>query len=333
MQASGSRRVSFLRSIIGIWLLSRLLRSRWFYFLVLVIIAASYGHSRYREFVLIPDDDSAFRVDNFSLAREGGQPSYQTDKDVELMHDLERMKNGRVFSLVAGRYYKVYRKRFHGARLLTQYVLVNENQYPEIHWMVKDACDLFGVEHVPRVFVGKGSGTDLIVTNYLDPVILISGDFVWAFKPEELRFLLATAVAHIKCEHVFFLDMIKGVQSILNAAIPDFLSELVLGGLGIKLMNWYREAQITADRGGLVVTGNVDVAVNALVKLNIGASVDDYYGNVNPGEYARQLEGIEDDPLSSAAAAMSELRNTNPFVTIRVRHLLKWYESNRVLFQ
>ena len=191
---------------------SRVIRSKWFAVLVLLLIAGTYGHVQFRRFVLIPEDDSVFRVEHFSLGGDGEKPFYQTENDVELMRDLERMKNRSSFSFLAGCYYDIYKKRFAQGTLLTQYVRVNENQYPDIYAMVQDAAEVLKVDPVPRVFIGKGSGTELVITNAQNPSIIIGSDFLWAFTPEELRFLLASAVGHVSCNHVFLLDMIKGGQ-------------------------------------------------------------------------------------------------------------------------
>jgi len=53
-------------------------------------------------------------------------------------------------------------------------------------------------------------------------------------------------------------------------------------GVGLELIEWFKESEITADRAGLTVTGDINVAINALVKLKLGANVDTYYGEINP---------------------------------------------------
>ncbi|MFV1951813.1 MAG: M48 family metalloprotease [Nitrospinota bacterium] len=161
----------------------------------------------------------------------------------------------------------------------------------------------------------------------------ISSDFTWAFKPEELRFLLTREVAHIKLGHLFYLDIIAGMRSFTRIGLPRFVSEVIVGSVGVEMMHWYKEAEISADRGALVVTGDINVALQALVKLNIGANFEDNYSKVNIDTYLQQLSLLQEDRIETASAVIHELENTNPFITVRCRHLSLWYKENDVIFK
>jgi len=165
------------------------------------------------------------------------------------------------------------------------------------------------------------------------PSIVIGNDFLWAFKPEELRYLIARQIGHIHCKHVYLLDITKGVRSLLDSTLPDFLAKVFLGGLSGNLLEWMKEAQISADRAGLLVTGDVDVACRALIKLNIQASLDDFYGQPNPEVFAIQTVAMGSDRVTTASAALAELKNPNPFLTMRVADLLGFFEANAALFK
>ena len=185
---------------------------------------------------------------------------------------------------------------------------------------------------VPNVYLGYTGRQALEITNYQDPSIVVGNDFLWVFKPPELRYLLARKIGNLHCKHIFFLDVTKGVRSILNSYLPEFIGRVLMGGIGMDLLQWLKEAEISADRAGLLVTGDVDVACNALIKLNIFASLDDFYGQANPEAFARQLELLDVNRLTTASAALSELKNPNPFLTLRVDDLLKFYKANSKLF-
>jgi Zn-dependent protease with chaperone function len=324
---------SLLGRIFRLEILIKLVKNKWFYICLLIIVLASIGYRKYRQFVYIPEEGKDFRLESFSLGHRGEKPFYQSDDDYELTLELEEMKNKPALKYVAGKYYDLYRERFSQGKLASQNIEVNGKQFPEIYWMVKDACEIIGIDRIPGVYMGRSVSEELIVTNYRNPNVIIGSEFLWAFKPEELRFLLAREIVHIKCNHVFFLDMIKGVKSVINAALPDFISEFIVGSMGIKFMNWYKEAEITADRGALVVTGNIDVAIHALIKLNIGANFEDLYGEPDPREYIKQIDKLDESAVSTTSAAMFELKNPNPFLTMRVRNLLRWYNANRVIFK
>ena len=299
----------------------------------IAIFAVVLGYRQYRQVIYIPEDGSAFELDNYSLGSEGDKPFYQTDGDLRLSRELSRLSDSKASYFFSKKYYEVYKRHYSKGKLMTQMTKVGEDQLPKIYNMVKDACDILGVEKVPNIYITNSNGTNIRVTNRLNPTIFISSDFTWAFKPEELRFLLAREVAHIRLGHLYYLDLIAGMRSFTRMALPKFVSEVIVGSIGIKLMQWYKEAEISADRGALVVTGDMDVALQALVKLNIGANFEDNYPGLNIDAYIKQLSNLKDDRIETASAVIHELENNNPFVTVRVRHLSLWYKENDIIFK
>lgn len=302
-------------------------------FLILLFIFMIAGYKQYRQVIYIPEDGQAFKLDNYSLGREGDKPFYQTDDDFRLSDELRKLSDSNTAYFFSRNYYKHYKRHYSKGKLMTQMTKVTEEQLPGIYNMVKDACEMLGLEKVPNIYITNSNGTHLRVTNRLNPTIFISSDFTWAFKPEELRFLLAREVVHIKLGHLYYLDLMSGMRSFAGMALPKFISEVIVGSVGVKLMQWYKEAEISADRGALVVTGDADVALQALVKLNIGANFEDNYPGLNIGAYIDQLSNLEDDRIETASAVIHELENENPFVTVRVRHLSMWYEENNLIFK
>ena len=302
-------------------------------FVVLIFIMLVLVYRQYQAVIFLPEDGNAFKLDDYSMGVEGDKPFYQTDDDLRLSKELSGMSESKTIYFFQKSYFNLYKKHYAKGRALTQMIKVSEDQLPGIYNMVKDASEMLGLEKVPIIYVSNSNGTNMRVTNRLRPVIVISSDFTWAFKPAELRFLLARQVAHIKLGHLYYLDLIAGMRSFTKMALPQFISKIVIGSVGVKLMEWYKEAEISADRGGLVVTGDIKTALQALVKLNIGANIEDNYPNLNIDAYVRQLSDLNEDRIESASAAIHELENTNPFITIRCRHLSKWYEGNEEIFQ
>ena len=301
--------------------------------LILLFLFMVMGYRQYRQIIYVPEDGKAFKLDNYSLGSAGDKPFYQTDDDLRLSRELSKLSDSKAGYLFSRKYYQYYKRHYSKGKLMTQMTKVSEEQLPGIYNMVKDACEVLGVEKIPNIYITNSNGTSLRVTNRLNPNIFISSDFTWAFKPEELRFLLAREVAHIRLGHLYYLDLMAGMRSFTGMGMPKFISEVIVGSIGVKLMQWYKEAEISADRGGLVVTGDIDVALQALVKLNIGANFEDNYPGLNIDAYIQQLSNLGDDRIETASAVIHELENSNPFVTVRTRHLSMWYKENDLIFK
>ncbi|HOX26366.1 MAG TPA: M48 family metallopeptidase [Candidatus Krumholzibacteria bacterium] len=314
---------------------SRLLHSRKVWLLVLLLVLIVFGTRQYERLILAPPDDTWRPVTPADL---GAEHWYATAEGLRLTEELQRATESPPLRFLTGLYYREYKNRYSPGIKNTQYVKVGRDQYPAIHDMVVDACNALGAIEgdpvpVPSVYVGWTGQRAFEVTNFTNPSLVIGNDFLWAFKPEELRYLIARQVGHLHCRHVYFLDVNKGLRALLNSALPDVLVRVIIGGVGGNLLDWSKEAHITADRAGLLVTGDVDVATQALIKLNIMASLDDFYGQPNPEAFAAQARTLDQSRVTMAGAALAELRNPNPFLTIRVGDLLRFHQANESLFK
>ena len=312
----------------------RLIRMKKFWIAVSLLVLFFVGVARYEHYILQPPENDWPEVTAEDLRSEYW---YATEEGQRLTGELERLVDSRPMRFATGLYYQQYKKRFSPGIKNTQYVKVGPEQYPEIHAMVVDACGSFGrldgsSVTVPNVYVGWTGRRDFEVTNFTRPSIVIGNDFLWAYKPEELRYLIARQIGHIHCKHVYFLDALKGARALLNTALPDFIGRAILGGLATPLLEWSKESHITADRAGLLVTGDVDTACQALIKLNIQASLDDFYGLASPEAFAAQARILSEDRMTTASAALAEMRNPNPFLTTRVGDLLQFHAANASLF-
>jgi hypothetical protein len=313
----------------------RVVRSGKLWTLVLFLLLLGYGTWRFESLILDPPEQVYRPV---ALEDLSADRWYETDLARQLTRELGDMTERPAIRFATGAFYRLYKSTYSSGVLNTQMVRVGPDQYPAIYEMVTDACEILGSADgepvpVPRVYIGYNAGhRGIKVTNYQSPNLVIGDAFLWAFKPSELRFLIARKIGSIHCRHVFLLDVVKGMRGIIDSALPEFVGRILLGGVGGRLLEWLKEAEITADRAGLLVVGDVDVATNALIKLNLQASLDDFYGPANPEAYARQIELLDDNRLTTASAALAELKNPNPFTTVRVADLLSFYEANSSLF-
>lgn len=310
-------------------------RSKWFWTLLLLVILLVFGTRRYEQLILQPPEDDWHAVALEDLLSERW---YETTEGRRLSEELGHITDSRPMRFITGLYYQEYKKRYSPGYKNSQLIKVGPDQYPELSEMVTEACNTLGAIDgdgvpVPSVYLGWTGGRGMEITNFTSPSLVISHDFLWAFSPEELRYLIARQMGHIHCKHIYFLDVNKGARALLDSALPDLIGRMVLGGTGTMLLDWTKEAHITADRAGLLVTGDIDIACRALIKLNILANPEVYYSQPNPEAFAAQAKLLMNDRVTTAAAALAELRNPNPFLTVRVGDLLHFYAANSALFK
>ena len=111
--------------------------------------------------------------------------------------------------------------------------------------------------------VASDSQTFLVLTSAL--IKLYDG------ADDELRFVIGHELGRIKCEHLQVRKAALGLITVLttvNQAAAPAGADAVLPTLLVgRMVTWAREAEISADRAGLLCCGHPQIAFNALARL------------------------------------------------------------------
>jgi Zn-dependent protease with chaperone function len=303
---------------------------------LLLLVAISIVYSMGRLGLLYPDPAAVpwVKVDPQDLLADSW---YRADEDKRISHELSNLANTKVMRLAANFYVREYKQRYSPGIRRTRMIKVDKEQYPDIYEMVLYACESLATSsgekvEVPTVYIGNNGGHSLQLTNFAQPTLLIASDFLWAFSPEELQFLIGREIGHLQCNHLYLMDIVVGLRAVMTSYLPKFASHAIFSGLAAGVIRWLREANVSADRAGLLVIGNPDVAFQALIKLNVMANLDYYYGAPNPEAFAKQSLTENEDEVTSTAALIAELESPNPFLTYRVGNLIGFVDANSSLF-
>lgn len=154
-------------------------------------------------------------------------------------------------------------------------VKLSSNQFKEIFEKAKEISEDMGLKTVPDIYVIESSGIlNALATRFFgkNMVILYSDifDLINQKKYDELHFILAHELAHIKRNHI-----LKNMLLLPSNFIP-FLSEA-----------YSRACEYTCDRMAAAYIQNTQSAINSLLILSIGKQLFD---QVNKEEYIQQIE-------------------------------------------
>lgn len=109
--------------------------------------------------------------------------------------------------------------------------------------------------------------------------IVLDASIVQEMSLGELRFLLAVEYGHVRLSHVRILTMIDAVSGSLGR-VP-----FVGGFVRVLFSGWTHLATYSADRAGLVASGDLAAAYDALGKLTVSSAL---WGEVNHQALAQQ---------------------------------------------
>lgn len=210
-------------------------------------------------------------------------------------------------------------------------VLLSEKQLPAVYANAVRAARILGMASMPDIYVSgdiswdcRTYGTDK------DAFIVMGSALALNFRGPELLFLFAREMGHCRTGHALWKTVIKfllGEQAprkglmaggLFNALSPSAWLE---GAIEMPLLAWARQAEITADRAGLLAIGNEEIARRVLLSWSLKSPL--LYRQINVAAWLEQ-QGTSDDDMTK----LSELTTSStPYITRRLRLMTEFAQS------
>lgn len=214
-------------------------------------------------------------------------------------------------------------------------VLLGEKQLPHIYGQAVRAARILGMSHMPDVYLsGERAWDCLTFGSDKDSFIVIGSALAGNFQGADMLFLLAREMGHCRAGHALWKTIIRfflgeqgpgrGVMSggIFNAILSP--TALIEGAIEAPLLGWARQAEITADRAGLLVVGEEEIARRVLLSWTLKSSF--IYKQINIEAWLEQ-QAADDGGYSK----LSELTTTStPYITPRLKLLTEFAKSREL---
>ena len=214
---------------------------------------------------------------------------------------------------------------FNGVRL-------GEKQMPHVYGQAVRAARVLGMHRMPDVYLSGERPWDMLTFgSEKDSFIVVGSALAGNFQGVDMFFLLARELGHCKAGHALWKTVIrfflgeqgpqKGVMAggIFNAILSP--SALIGGAIELPLLAWARQAEITADRAGLLAVGKEEIARRVLMAWSLKSSF--IYGQLNMVAWIEQQSVDDGDMLR-----LSELTTTStPYLGPRLKLLSQYAKS------
>lgn len=191
-------------------------------------------------------------------------------------------------------------------------VKIGKNQFPLIHSTVGDLCIKMGIKRIPDIYVLQSGGAmNAFATRFFgrNMVVVYSEIFelIEQNAEEELQFVLAHELAHIKRNHL------GKMMFILPSMWIPGIAEMYL-----------RACEYTCDRYAAFYTGNPSAAKNGLTMLAIGKVL---FRSVNKTEYLEQI-----NKEKGFVVWLAEILATHPTLPKRINEISAFFgETDSVI--
>jgi Zn-dependent protease with chaperone function len=208
-------------------------------------------------------------------------------------------------------------------------VRVSARQLPRLHRSLQWGCKILDLDE-PELYVTLDPIPNAFTYGHTRPFIVMTSGLIDMLDDEESFFVIAHELGHIKASHVLYTVLAKNI-----AAIMTLIGQATLGigallgqGLVIALNDWFRKAELTADRAGLLCVQDLEVCMRAFMKMAGGARK--LYEEMDLGEFIRQIRAYEDadrSNLNKAYKVLLTLYRTHPFPILRAKELDAWHSG------
>jgi len=208
---------------------------------------------------------------------------------------------------------------------LASAIRVGEKQYPKLNQLRVDCAETLDLDTVPDLFVARHPIANGYAIGIDKPFIVITTGVVEALDQESLRVVIGHETGHILSGHNVLRTLLMRLLR-LQATVQW----MPIGALGLRaviaaLMEWFRKAELTADRAGLLTSQDPAAALRQHVYMAGGTSMSD----IDIPEFMAQAREYEevDDIRDSILKLMTVEGMSHPFAVVRAAQLQRWAAS------
>jgi len=217
---------------------------------------------------------------------------------------------------------------------LANAVLVSPRQRPKLHGWYQEmlaSLDWPGRPDVetPPLYVTQTPFVNAGAIGFERPIIVLNTSLLELLTADEQKLIVAHELGHVMSGHVTYRTIAIIILMIGVGNLP-FLAGLAMLPFQLALLEWYRKAELSADRAGLLGVQQPRVAYKTFMELA---------GGTRPG--AAEEDTLDVDAFMAQAAqyesqtgawdTLLKLVNTalrdHPFHTVRAAELQRWVET------
>jgi Zn-dependent protease with chaperone function len=201
------------------------------------------------------------------------------------------------------------------AELLGSSIKVTDQQFPRVHDAARRASDALHMKP-PPIYVApttwglraRALGTDDA------PYIVVNADLADQLKDAELTAALGHELGHVQNGHVLYTTALH----YLTQSAVFFVRWIVQPAI-MTLQAWSRRAEITCDRAALLATGDLEAALTAIIKLELGL---DKGSTFSLDEYLKDMPDTK-----KGFGRYGELFRAHPYLPKRVQALRQFADG------
>ncbi len=184
---------------------------------------------------------------------------------------LESLKRVPLLPQVVQKFYEVGLDRWLYCYNMSMAVRCGPNQYKTLYDILRESCEILDMPE-PELYITSNPFPNAFAGGVERPYITLRSSMIDTLTDEQLYHLIGHELGHIKANHILYMSVAQVLYPLL-----EMIGRRTLGlgdvasiGLILALYEWYRQAEITADRAGLLVAQSLNLSIDANIALTAG---------------------------------------------------------------
>jgi Zn-dependent protease with chaperone function len=204
-------------------------------------------------------------------------------------------------------------------------IKVGDRQYPRVFRLFAEAAATLDLDELPELYVQYDRTINASCIGMAKPFIVVNSGSLELLDDEELRVLLGHEIGHLMSGHAVYRTML----SILTRWARQ-LAWLPVGAAALQviilaLYEWWRKAELSSDRAGLLASQDPAAAIRLDMKLAGG-------GDLSEVDTATFLEqAAEFDRIGDLRESLIKFQMivglTHPLPVARAAALRRWIDD------
>lgn len=241
---------------------------------------------------------------------------------------LEALEKVPFFDTVLAAFMKLYDEKVEHAINMASKLRLGPDMRPDIHEMLVDICGKLGID-VPELYLTQDPNPNAWTFGETKPYITVTSGLAAIASPREIYATLAHECGHIICHHVLYTQVAIKLME-LGTGFFGIVAKLAQP-LVWAFQYWRRKSELSADRVEVYCLGETDTFVRESMRFcGFGSGAHTPEEVAAFMKQAEDYESMLDDSFYQKALQAFYIKDmTHPFMTVRCREVVRWFEENK----
>ncbi len=204
-------------------------------------------------------------------------------------------------------------------------IRVDHRQHPRVYRLFTDAAATLDIAELPEVFITFSPELNAACYGMARPFIVVNSRMVELFDDDELRHVLGHELGHLASGHAVYRTMMVILTQLAQNLAWLPVGSLALRAIIVGLYEWWRKAELSADRAGLLAGQDPAAALRVHMKLAGGGDLSE----IDTAAFLDQA--AEYDRAGDLRDSVIKLRMlmgmSHPVPVARAADLRRWVDS------